>query len=119
MTTTTTKSVEQLRADVNAAEHAASQAMATGDYSKARALAVLGRLRMDMVRDQTARTCRDCNGYGRMAEPCPPNCAEHDEPGRTGRHWRSCDNVVSHPNPAAGACLCNLHGVPPASTTEA
>lgn len=117
------RTAKDLFAAAAAAEHAATLALQKGNVTLAQALGTVGNLRHDMALRQAAVECPNCNGSGQVPERCPAGCTEHDEPGRTGRHWVSCPNVVSHPPlattepaPASGRCPCNAVGTPGCQT---
>ncbi|MFE4309214.1 hypothetical protein ACFRR6_24555 [Streptomyces sp. NPDC056891] len=113
------RTAKDLFAAAAAAEHAATLALQKGNVTLAQALGIVGKLRHDMALRQAAAECPTCHGHGQIWERCPAGCTEHDEPGRTGRHWISCPNVVTHPPlaatepaPVSGRIPCNPGGTP-------
>ncbi|MFD4241837.1 hypothetical protein ACFWP3_09595 [Streptomyces sp. NPDC058525] len=91
------RTAADLFAHARAAEHAATLAFQQGAVQRANWLQRAASLRHRMALSQASLECRLCEGYGLVANRWPAGCNEHDEPGRTGRHWERCPNVVAHP----------------------
>ncbi|MFI6277914.1 hypothetical protein [Streptomyces sp. NPDC050988] len=85
------RSAAELLAQAKAAEHAATAAMRSGDLERARTLALIGRLRVDLSYRQAALECPDCEGRGLVPAA------------RRGDDWPTCPNVVAHPK---STCMC-------------
>lgn len=91
------RSAAELLAGAHAADHAATLALKRGQMSRARTLAVIGRLRMDLYRQALAAECPDCCGRGQVGRAC--TSADCPQAGERHLDFESCPNRRTHPCP--------------------
>lgn len=89
------RSATDYLAGAQAAEHAATLALAKGDLSRAWVHALIGRLRMDLYRQAAAAECQDCHGRGEIGEPCTDT--DCPQAGERHLHFEPCPNRRTHP----------------------
>lgn len=94
------RSAAELLAQAHAADHAASHALSQGNYGRARAHALVGRLRTHLYEIALSNECRDCSGAGIVARSCARTDCEEADRGTTRHiHWESCPNRATHRSP--------------------
>ncbi|MGC5263978.1 hypothetical protein ACPXCO_23465 [Streptomyces cyaneofuscatus] len=94
------RSAAELLAQAHAADHAASLALSEGNNSRARAHALVGRLRAHLYEIALSNECRDCSGNGIVARPCTrTDCEEADRGAIRHLHWEPCPNRATHRSP--------------------
>ncbi|MGW3389542.1 hypothetical protein [Streptomyces cinereoruber] len=91
------RSATELLAQAHASDHAAMLALNEGNYARARAHAVIGRLRVYLYEIALSKECRDCSGAGIVTRSCTrTDCKEADRGSTHHRHWGPCPNRASH-----------------------
>lgn len=94
------RSADELLAQAHAAEHAATLALREGHYGRARAHALVGRLRTHLYEIALNKECLDCSGRGIVARSCAGTGCEDATAGATHhRHWEPCPNRATHRSP--------------------
>ncbi|MFD5079589.1 hypothetical protein [Streptomyces sp. NPDC058371] len=94
------RSAAELFAQAHAADHAASLALSEGNYGRAQAHALIGRLRIHLYEIALSNECRDCSGDGIVARSCArTDCEEPDRGATRHLHWESCLNRATHRSP--------------------
>lgn len=94
------RSAAELLAQAHASDHAATLALEEGNYARAKAHALVGRLRIHLYEIALSKECRDCSGNGIVGRSCARTDCEEASRGTTHHlHWEPCPNRATHRSP--------------------